>query len=67
MKVARCSWTFSPTAYHRPSDNLNQPIDYNVGARFAAVNYRILKAIANGDARPSWNAGDFFGALYAAR
>jgi Zn-dependent M28 family amino/carboxypeptidase len=58
---------FFATTYHRPSDDISQPINYAAGARFAEVNYRILKAIANGDTRPSWNAGDFFGALYAAR
>ena len=57
--------TFLATTYHRPSDDVNQKIDYAAGARFAQVNYLILKAIANADQRPAWNEGDFFGELYA--
>ena len=57
---------FLETNYHQPSDDLRQPIDVEAGAKFARVNYEILKAIANADARPAWNEGDFFGALFAA-
>ena len=57
---------FLANTYHRPSDDLNQPIDFAAGARFADVNYRLLKAIANGDARPAWNPGDFFGGIFGA-
>ena len=57
---------FFATNYHRPSDDMNQPIDFTAGARFADVNYRILKAIANGDSRPSWNPGNFFGTRFGA-
>ena len=56
---------FLATTYHRPSDDLNQAIDYRAGARFADVNYRIVKTIADASSRPRWNAGDFFGALFA--
>jgi hypothetical protein len=58
---------FLANAYHRPSDDLKQPIDFRAGARFAEVNYRILKAVANADTRPSWNEGDFFGNLFGSR
>jgi Zn-dependent M28 family amino/carboxypeptidase len=56
---------FLATNYHRPSDDLQQKIDYAAGARFAHVNYLILKAIADAGQRPSWNEGDFFGELFA--
>ena len=56
--------SFLAETYHRPSDDVSQPIDYRAGARFAEVNYRILKAIANADTRPAWNPGDFFGELF---
>jgi len=56
---------FLATDYHRPSDDLNQSIDFEAGAKFAHVNYLILKAIADADARPTWNEGDFFGTLFA--
>ncbi len=45
-------------------DDLDQEIDYQAGAKFATVNYLLLRAIANADERPTWNEGDFFGTLF---
>ena len=56
--------TFMSTNYHRPSDDLNQEIDFFQGARFAKLNYLISYKVANEDERPTWNEGDFFGELY---
>lgn len=56
---------FLGTHYHQPSDDLNLPIDYAAGAKFATANYLVVKAIADADTRPAWNAGDFFGNLFA--
>ena len=47
--------------YHQPSDDLSRPIDWDSALRFARVNVRIGHAVAEEDARPSWNEGDFFG------
>lgn len=55
---------FLATHYHKPNDDLNQPIDYQAGARFALVNYEIARELADAPARPSWNKGDFFGNLF---
>ncbi|MBO9561017.1 MAG: M20/M25/M40 family metallo-hydrolase [Caulobacter sp.] len=55
---------FLATHYHKPNDDLNQPIDYKAGARFALVNYEIARELADAPARPSWNKGDFFGNLF---
>lgn len=55
---------FLATHYHKPNDDLNQPIDYQAGARFALVNYEIARELADAPARPSWNKGDFFGTLF---
>lgn len=52
------------THYHRPSDDLNQEIDFNAGARFAELNYRLGLEIANAPDRPRWNEGDWFGEHY---
>jgi len=52
---------FMGTHYHQPSDDLALPIDYRQGARFAELNRRIVRAVADAKARPSWNDGDFFG------
>ena len=51
--------------YHRPGDDVKQQIDWEAGARFAEVNYRITKAMADGDEPPLWMAGDFFGDTFA--
>ena len=50
--------------YHRPSDEAWQPLDWAQGVRFVSVNYAIAREIADGEARPRWNKGDFFGLLY---
>lgn len=51
--------------YHKPTDDLNLPIDFEAGAKFAKLNYLIAAQIANADKRPYWNEGDFFGSKYA--
>lgn len=55
---------FLANHYHQPSDDLTQSINYDVGAKFAEVNFRLLSSIANADAPPRWNDGDFFGELF---
>ena len=50
--------------YHQPSDDVSLPIDWSQGIRFVDANYAIAREIADGDARPRWNKGDFFGLLY---
>ncbi|HWJ71022.1 MAG TPA: M28 family metallopeptidase [Sphingobium sp.] len=56
---------FNAHFYHRPGDDLNQPINWRAGARFAEANYRITRAMADGDTPPRWIEGDFFGDLFA--
>jgi len=51
--------------YHRPSDDLSRPVDWDSAVRFARANARIGFAIANDDDRPTWNEGDFFGEMFA--
>ncbi|MDV3458772.1 M20/M25/M40 family metallo-hydrolase [Sphingomonas sp. HF-S4] len=57
---------FLSTHYHQPSDDLvQQPaIDWESGARFVDVNYRIAREIADADAKPMWKKGDFFGTAF---
>ena len=52
------------THYHQPSDDLTRPIDWNSALRFARANVRIGYAVAEDDARPTWNEGDFFGDMF---
>ncbi|MEQ1931961.1 MAG: M28 family peptidase, partial [Parvularculaceae bacterium] len=52
---------FMKTHYHRPSDDMNLPIDWQSSALFADLNVRLAMRIANDDAAPTWNEGDYFG------
>ncbi|MBX3565777.1 MAG: M28 family peptidase [Sphingomonas sp.] len=49
--------------YHRPSDEIGL-IDWTQGLRFVKLNHAIASALANADARPTWNKGDFFGLTF---
>lgn len=56
---------FLATRYHQPSDEVGNPeIKWDQGVRFIDANYAIAREIADTDARPAWNKGDFFGVLY---
>lgn len=48
------------TNYHRPSDDMDNSIDFEAAARFAEINARIALALASADQRPLWRQGDFF-------
>ncbi|MHA0317881.1 M28 family metallopeptidase [Sphingomonas melonis] len=55
---------FLSRCYHRPCDDLSQPILWDQGVRFVATNYAIARAIADAPQRPTWNKGDYFGTTY---
>ncbi len=55
---------FRQAHYHRPSDDLDVPIDYTAGARFTRINHRIGALIADEAEKPAWNEGDFFGTTF---
>jgi Zn-dependent M28 family amino/carboxypeptidase len=57
-------WAFYKEHYHRPSDDISQPILYEDLARFADINTVIARALADAPERPEWNEGDFFGDLF---
>lgn len=46
--------------YHRPSDEIDNGIDFESAARFSEVNARIALELANRDERPLWLKDDFF-------
>jgi hypothetical protein len=61
----KAAWAdFFARHYHQPSDEASLPIDWAQAVRFVGVNYAIAREIADGDDRPRWNKGDFFGLLY---
>jgi Zn-dependent M28 family amino/carboxypeptidase len=49
------------TYYHSPQDDMSQPLDFNAAAKYTRLNFALGFAVANQDARPTWNPGDFFG------
>ena len=51
--------------YHKPSDDLSRPIEWEPLLGFTRANARIGWSIANNDARPTWNDDSFYGNLYA--
>ena len=51
--------------YHRPSDDIRLPFDWNAGARFARINYLIARAIADAPTRPLWYSDSLFGNAFA--
>lgn len=55
---------FMSTCYHRPCDEVTGPIRWDQGPRFVTVNYAIARGVADADARPVWNKGDYFGTLF---
>lgn len=56
---------FLQNHYHQHSDEIDLPIRWDAAASFAEVNMMIGLEIANGDERPTWNPGDFFGKTFA--
>ena len=52
---------FFKVHYHKPSDDLSQPVDWETALRFSRAGARIGYRIAMDDERPAWNKGDFFG------
>ena len=56
---------FLSSHYHKPNDDLSQPINWTAAARFAELNYRIARALADAPQRPMWYKGDYFGTRFA--
>jgi hypothetical protein len=56
---------FLKTHYHKVSDQLDLPFDWNAAAKFARVNMLIAAEIANADTAPLWYADSFFGKVFA--
>ncbi len=56
---------FMANHYHKPSDDMTLPLRFDVGAKFAKLNYEITRELAETPVKPSWNKGDFFGEKFA--
>ena len=55
------------TTYHKPQDDMNQPFDFESGAKYARYNFFLGYLVAQKTEKPAWNAGDFFGEHYGKR
>lgn len=51
---------FLTTHYHRPSDEISLPIDWDAAARFADVHVEMLRDLSNADLAVAWSDGSFF-------
>ena len=40
--------------YHRPQDDLTQPMDFEAAGKFNRFFYKLAEAVADADARPAW-------------
>ena len=54
----RTEWV--KTIYHKPSDDLNQPVDKVSAARFNRIIFDLLQRIADNPERPQWKPDSFF-------
>ncbi|MCQ8184165.1 M28 family peptidase [Parvularcula maris] len=51
---------FMATHYHKPSDDMSLPINWEDGAKFTELTAEIVGRIADMDERPRWNEGVVF-------
>lgn len=50
--------------YHKPSDDIHQPVDWPSTGAFALLMTDVVRDTANATAAPAWLPGDFFGGLF---
>jgi hypothetical protein len=50
--------------YHSPKDDMNQPLDFEAGSKYAKYNFLVAYLVAQTAERPRWYPGDFFGQKY---
>jgi len=52
--------------YHRPQDDLTQPMDFDAAAKFDQFFYRLTEAVANAPVKPAFKPGSSFAPKLAA-
>jgi len=45
------------TIYHKPQDDMNQPFDFDSGAKFARCGFLLGYVVAQRNEKPTWNPG----------
>ncbi|TKD51715.1 M20/M25/M40 family metallo-hydrolase [Sphingomonas baiyangensis] len=56
---------FLATHYHKPSDDLSLPFNWNAAAKFARVNHAIAASLADAAQAPRWYADSVYGRKFA--
>jgi len=56
--------TWVATVYHKPQDDMNQPLNFESGAKFARYTFLLGYVVTQRDEKPAWNPRDFFGQRY---
>lgn len=57
--------SFLSTHYHKVSDQVTLPFNWQAGAKFAKINYLIAREIADGKDAPRWYEGNEYGDRFA--
>jgi Peptidase family M28/PA domain len=60
IKPAEIRMTWIATRYHKPQDDMDQPLDFDSGAKYARYSFLVGYVLAQQDKKPEWNPGDFF-------
>ena len=60
MKVVT-DWVAS--RYHKPSDDLQQPVDFKTAVAFDSLYFDIVRAVADTDTRPAWYKQSVFASI----
>lgn len=50
--------------YHKPSDQITLPINWQSAATYVRMNYALMRDLADSKERPRWNKGDEYGVMY---
>jgi len=59
--------TWLVTKYHTPLDNMDQPLNYESGAKATKLNFLVGYEVAQQNSVPAWNPDDFFGQKFGPR
>jgi len=51
---------WNATRYHKPSDDLDQPVNFGAAVAFDAMYFDLVRLVADRPTRPAWNAGSVF-------
>jgi Zn-dependent M28 family amino/carboxypeptidase len=62
---AKATEDFIAKHYHRVSDDMKLPFNWNAAAKFARINYLIARELADSADPPRWYKGDYFGEQFA--